>query len=125
MLAAEIEAAMGADQVVLSTRSHTTRVSVEIRDIDALESAASELGWNFSREQTVRFYDGREVVGPSVRPPGWKYPIVVDSSTLAFDSYGGQWGNDADVARLKGAYTIHLARSLAENHGLDWEVVNG
>ena len=120
-----ISAALGDVQVVLSSRSHTTRVAVELRDVDALERAAQELGWAFWREREVAFYDRRVAKGPAVQPPGWHFPIVATEDGLVFDNYEGAWGNETDVGRLKGAYTLHVARKIAEGRGLDWQMVNG
>lgn len=124
-LAQEIVGALGSHSVVVSVRSHTTRVAVEIRDIDALERTAAQLGWEFAFWQEVRFYDQRVVAGPTVKPSGWQYPIVASQGELVFDHDNGRWGNPADLETLKGAYTLQLARGLAESHGMDCQIVNG
>lgn len=42
-----------------------------------------------STAQTVEFHDGSEYTGIVIRPPDWKYPIVVDDKGfLHYDIYG-------------------------------------
>ena len=52
--------------------SHLVTVAVEVRDQNALAAACRRLQLPEPQNQTVRFFDGSEVIGVSVRLPGWR-----------------------------------------------------
>ncbi len=104
--------------------SHVTTISVEIRDLAALESACRELGAEFVRGQTSYRWYGRRVndtplpVGltaetlgqcqHAIKVPGINYEIgVVETSpgryTVAYDFFGsgGYSGHDGERLRTK------------------------
>ena len=57
--------------------------------------------------------------GLGVRLPGWKYPVIcqVDSGELAYDNYGGAWGDPAELHRFLQAYAVEKARLEAHRSG--------
>jgi hypothetical protein len=97
--------------------SHVTTVSVEFKDLETLEVAAIKLGAKFTLSETVRFMDGNTVTGPTVRLPGWHYPIVLKDGQLHMDNYQGRWGNPADLNRLKQTYAIAVTKKQARKQG--------
>ena len=105
---------MGARQVV---NSHTVNVKVEYRDLDALESAVGAMGGTVLGHGTHRLYQGSET-GFGFRLPDWRYPLVLrDDGSLAYDDYGGAWGNVSDLDGLRGRYAMEAARQAATQLG--------
>jgi len=99
--------------------SHTVRVAVEFSNVDALRAAVDELGGQFIGAGVHRLFERGDVAGVAFRLLGWRYPLVATADgSLAFDAYGGKWGNVADVDRLRAAYSVAAAKLAAD--GLGW-----
>lgn len=97
--------------------SHTISVKVEIKDKHALAAAVERLGGRVLGEGTHALYQG-SVQGFGLILPDWKYPIVLDEAgNLAYDDYGGRWGDAADIQRLTDGYAIEAAVSAAQSQG--------
>lgn len=100
--------------------SHTTAITVEIRDRDAFGRAAQRLGGTVIGLGSHRLYSTTEQ-GYAVHLPNWRYPIILQQdgsrSRLAMDHYNGAWGHPNDLTRLTHAYVIEVARAEAERLG--------
>ena len=97
--------------------SHTISVKVELRNREALESAVMALGGRVLGNGTYHLYGGSEN-GTGFTLPGWRYPLVAtDSGELKFDSFGGAWGDESDLDRLKEYYALDAVRLEAERLG--------
>jgi len=57
--------------------------------------------------------------GWAVRLPDWRYPIVCDVNTaeIAFDNFGGRWGNQNQLDRFLQSYAVELATMEARKNG--------
>lgn len=104
--------------------SHTVRVAVAFSNVDALRAAVVELGGQFIGSGAHELFERNAehkratVAGVAFRLPGWNYPLVAtDGGQLAFDDYGGHWGNVADVDRLRAAYSANAAKLAADALG--------
>ena len=109
-----------ADVVVTS---HTMKVAVEFRNLLALEKAATKIGAVSLGVGNHELYEDT-AHGHGIRLDKWAYPLVVDidstgkiTGELSFDNYNGQWGDIAQLDRLKGAYAVELARQTAQDEG--------
>ena len=98
--------------------SHVVTIETKLKDPAALSAACTRLRLPEPKAETVKFFDGSEHAGLAVRPPGFVYPIVVqeDGTTLS-DTYGGRWGDDAFLGRLKQAYAVEAAKLQAKARG--------
>lgn len=106
-------------QAIGTTRvmSHTTRVEVQLRDPAALGAAVLKMGGTVLGQATHRLFSSREE-GFGFKLPGWEFPLILRADhTLAFDSYEGSWGNEADIKTLTAKYAIEAARQAAEEQG--------
>jgi hypothetical protein len=94
--------------------SHIVSVETQIRDAGALSSACRRLGWPGPEPGAARLSEG-EAAGLLVRPPGWRYPIVVDcgSGLARYDHFDGRWGDPRDLGRLKQAYAVERIKEVA------------
>ncbi len=105
--------ALGPTKVV----SHTTKVVVQFNDRSVLAAAVAAMGGTMLGEGSHRLYGGSEQ-GLGFNLPGWRYPLILKADgSLAFDSYNGHWGNEADIPKLKGQYTIAVAAQAAAAQG--------
>jgi hypothetical protein len=54
-----------------------------------------------------------------VELPGWTYPAVIHTAdgTIAYDNYGGKWGNLAELDRLMQAYAVEKSLLEARRSG--------
>ncbi|HEV7279354.1 MAG TPA: hypothetical protein VGN57_03995 [Pirellulaceae bacterium] len=54
-----------------------------------------------------------------MRLPDWRYPIVCDlaKGTLAYDDFGGRWGDRRELDRFLQAYAVERATLEARRKG--------
>lgn len=105
--------------------SHTVRVRVEMRDRETLGHAVSDVGGTVLGEGTYKLYQNSET-GFGFKLLNWKYPVVLKADNdLAFDDYGGYWGNRVDLDGLTQRYAIQAAKAAAEAQGWLTEEVAG
>ncbi|MBI4474387.1 MAG: DUF2997 domain-containing protein [Acidobacteria bacterium] len=91
--------------------SHTAQTKVEYRDKGALGKAILGMGGKVLGEGQYRLFGGPET-GFGFTLSGWRYPLVLTSDgTLKFDDYEGEWGNRADLDRLKIEYAAAVVES--------------
>ena len=94
--------------------SHAVTVKTQFKETDAFGRAAVTLGGSVIGQGEHALFSSRER-GFAVQLPGWQFPIIArEDGTLAFDDYHGQWGNRADIDRLKGLYAIERTRLECE-----------
>jgi hypothetical protein len=57
--------------------------------------------------------------GWAIRLPEWRYPIVCDVNTakIAFDNYGGRWGDQVQLDRFLQGYAVEKAKVEARKKG--------
>ena len=72
--------------------SHIVKIATEVRDPQAVARACRRLGWSEPVLGTAALFSG-EASGLLVKPPGWCYPMVVDTATgqTRFDHFEGVW----------------------------------
>ena len=95
--------------------SHTLKVKVEVKDETALATAAGRMGATVLGQGTHHLFAG-DVRGFGVKLEGWQYPTVFNLVTgeCSYDTYGGRWGDQAQLDRLVHEYTTEvIAQSLA------------
>jgi hypothetical protein len=80
--------------------------------MDILEKTCKKMGLQYKKGPVSEsLYSGRNVKGDfSFNLPGWTYPVVVQDGgeTLKFDNYGGSWGNNSELDKLKQEYAACL-----------------
>lgn len=97
--------------------SHTTTIKSEFQDHDILAGAVRGMGGKVLGMGTHKLYSESKT-GFGFTLPGWSYPVVCEASgSLAFDNFGGRWGNQSDLERLKGKYVIATAEQAAMSQG--------
>ena len=107
--------------------SHFTTIQTQIRDLDALRDACSELGLGFTANAQCRGYAGLTRQAPHVIQLKGPYDIAVDPSPEQDGSYGltTDWW-DGHVAkevgpgygRLLQSYGVHKTMREARSRGL-------
>ena len=98
--------------------SHIVTIDTEVRDPAAVAAACRRLGLAEPTHGTAKLFSG-EASGVLVELPGWKYPVVCKTETgqLAFDNYGGHWGEQAQLDRFLQGYAIEKAKAEARRAG--------
>ena len=97
--------------------SHTTKIKVEFRDPDSLGAAVLALGGKVLGQGSHHLFGGN-VQGFGFQMPSWHYPCILGADgSLSFDTYNGAWGNEADLALLKGEYSLQVAEKAANAQG--------
>jgi hypothetical protein len=102
--------------------SHFTDVELEIKDLQALEDACKEMGFELVRNTTARYYYGSKQADIVIKLSG-KYDMTVEKSEngykLQADWYDGHVarcvGQNADL--LKQNYATHVAMRMARKKG--------
>lgn len=107
--------ALGVSRVV---NSHTTRVSVEFRHADILADAVRALGGSMIGPGAHKLFDRSIIEGVAFNLPRWRFPLIAtESGQLAYDDFGGSWGDKRDVDRLQVEYSLRCAESAAQSLG--------
>jgi hypothetical protein len=98
--------------------SHIVNIQTRLRDVTALAAACRRLGLYEPVQGTAQLYSAR-ASGLLVRLPGWTYPAVVDvaSGTVAYDNFGGAWGEQRELDKLLQAYALEKAKIEAHRAG--------
>lgn len=97
--------------------SHTVSVKIRMKAGPALGNAVTTRGGAVLGEGTHQLYASKEI-GWGFSLPGWKFPLVLQGDgTLAYDDYGGAWGDVQDITRLQGRYALEQAREAASQQG--------
>lgn len=115
-------AAVGVRSVVTS---ETLTVDVKFRSVTELAAAVGRLGGSVIGFGSHELYQRDETTGKrqavdgfGFRLPGWKFPLIAtDGGALAFDNFGGRWGNAADIERLTAEYSLSAATKAADSLG--------
>lgn len=116
----------------VKVHSHTARIRVEYTDLAALEQAVKNIGGQWLGVGTHRLFEddhqgngfylpfanGRERNGVAM----WNYPIVLEESgQLAYDDYGGRWGDVNQLKALEQEYAYVKAELAAQVQGWQTE----
>ena len=89
-------------------------------DLPPLNGTTSKERFCPCQNQRRSFHATRkERTGLTVQLPGWRYPVVCDTSTGAvkFDNYGGAWGKQAELNRFLQGYAVEKAKIEARKKG--------
>ena len=98
--------------------SHTVTIKTEVRDAAAVRAACERLRLPAPVQGTVKLFSG-EATGLAVQLPAWVYPVVANLATgqLAFDDFGGRWGDRRELDKLLQAYSVEKCRIEARRKG--------
>jgi hypothetical protein len=98
--------------------SHIVVIETKVHDAAALAAACNRLGLAEPIDGKVRLFGG-DVTGLSVKFPGWRYPIVVDTAdgSIKYDNYEGRWGDPENLGRLLQMYAVEKAKIEARKKG--------
>ena len=98
--------------------SHIVVIETKIHDATALTEACRRLELAEPVHRNVRLFSD-DATGLSVKLPGWRYPIVVDTAngSIKYDNYEGRWGNPDKLGRLLQMYAVEKAKIEARKQG--------
>jgi hypothetical protein len=98
--------------------SHVVIIQTRVHDPVAVAAACRRLGLAEPAQGTAQLFSG-EASGLIVQLPGWQYPAVIDPLTgvIAYDNYGGVWGEQAQLDRFVQAYAAERVRLEAQKKG--------
>jgi Protein of unknown function (DUF1257) len=98
--------------------SHIVQIQTEVRDPVAIQAACGRLKWPEPVFGETKLFTS-SAVGWAVRLPEWRYPVVCDVITakIAFDNFGGRWGEQRHLDRFLQGYAVEKARSEARRRG--------
>lgn len=98
--------------------SHLVQIQTEVRDPAAIRAACSRLALAEPVFGETKLFSS-SAVGWAVRLPDWRYPVVCDvaAAKIAFDNYGGRWGDKKQLDRFLQGYAVEKARIEARRKG--------
>ncbi|MCC9606222.1 DUF1257 domain-containing protein [Blastopirellula sp. JC732] len=98
--------------------SHIVFIQTEVRDPVAIRSACDRLRLPEPVFGRTKLFSSSES-GWAVKLPDWRYPIVCDvnTATIAFDNYGGRWGDQKQLDRFLQGYAVEKAKIEARQKG--------
>lgn len=101
--------------------SHITRRKSAIKSVDILKKACKRVGAEYiGRVSQAR---GAKQGGHQFKLKGWNYPVTVDVNTgeCTFDNYGGRWGRESELDKVKQGYAVEAAKAQATAEGHEFE----
>jgi hypothetical protein len=98
--------------------SHIVSIQTEVRDPVAIRSACDRLKLPEPVFGEVRLFSS-SATGWAVRLPEWRYPVVcdVEKAEIAFDNYGGRWGEPNQLDCFLQGYAVEKAKIEARKQG--------
>lgn len=98
--------------------SHIVTIETEVRDPNAIHSACGRLNLPAPVYGEAKLFSS-SAIGWTVQLPEWRYPVVCDTNTarIAFDNYGGRWGEQRHLDRFLQIYAVEKATIEARKQG--------
>lgn len=98
--------------------SHLVHIQTEIRDPIAIRAACGRLALPEPVFGETKLFSSL-AVGWAVQLPEWRYPVVCDVATakIAFDNFGGRWGNEAHLHQFLQIYAVEKTKREARLSG--------
>lgn len=98
--------------------SHIVTIQVEVRDLEAIQSACRRLEMKEAVFGKATLFQ-TEVEGWLVELPEWMFPVVCDLQTgkIQYDNYGGAWGEEKYLDRFVQTYSVEKATLEARKKG--------
>ena len=98
--------------------SHTVSIRTQIRDPIAVAAACERLALPAPVVGTAKLFSS-QASGLIVHLPRWRYPLVIDTATseIAFDNFGGRWGEQRDLDRFMQTYSVEKTKLEARKAG--------
>ena len=98
--------------------SHIVSIQTEIRDPVAIRAACGRLSLPEPVFGETKLFSSTSV-GWAVRLPEWQYPVVCDVVTakIAFDNFGGRWGEQKHLDRFLQSYAVEKAKIESRKRG--------
>ena len=95
--------------------SHISKIEIQINDIESLEKACSQLGYEFLKNQThFKWYQGKSECDHAIRVPGAKYEIGLKDEELLFDPYPPGGLTEDIPGKIKQAYGAERVKKEAK-----------
>jgi hypothetical protein len=98
--------------------SHIVKIQTKIHDANATVAACSRLKLPAPVHGKAKLFE-EEAEGLLIQLPGWQYPAVIDTVTglVRYDTYGGAWGEQAELDKFIQAYAVEKCRLEALKKG--------
>ncbi|MCE9604661.1 MAG: DUF1257 domain-containing protein [Planctomycetia bacterium] len=98
--------------------SHIVTIESQVRDPAAVCAACNRLRLPSPTEGTFQLYSSH-ATGLGVQLPAWRYPVVCDTAAgkLAFDNFGGRWGEQSQLDNFLQSYAVEKAKLEARRRG--------
>ena len=98
--------------------SHIVTIQVEVRDLEAIQSAARRLNLKEPVHGRAEIFQ-TQVEGVLVELPDWIYPVVciLDTGELKYDNFNEQWGDQKHLDQFVQTYCIEKATLEARRKG--------
>src|SRR5262245_42285737 len=98
--------------------SHIVTIQTKLHDPRAVAAACQRLDLAAPVQGTAKLYSG-DVNGLLVQLPGWQYPLAIDTltGTVAYDNFGGAWGERQRLDKFLQMYGVEKAKIEARRRG--------
>ena len=98
--------------------SHLVTIETQVRDPVAVSAACARLQLAPPLHRTVRLFSS-EATGLAVELPGWRYPLVCDTTQgrVHYDNFNGRWGDPVHLQRFQQRYAAEKTLIEARRAG--------
>ena len=99
--------------------SHTVTIKTQVRDRHAVDAACRRQRLDAPTLGTHALFAGQTASGYGVKLRGWPYPVVckLESGELAYDNFGGRWGEQQELDGFLQAYAVEKTKLEARKQG--------
>lgn len=98
--------------------SHVVTIKTQMKDQAAVQAACRRLQLPEMTHGEHALFAGQTATGWAVQLPGWLYPIVIQpDGNVAFDNYGGQWGEQKELDKFLQAYACEKTKIEVRRQG--------
>ena len=98
--------------------SHIVSIQTKVHDKTAITAACQRMNLAPPIQGKAQLFSS-ECTGLLVNLPGWQYPAVIDvqSGTVKYDNYQGNWGEQAHLDKFLQMYAVEKAKIEARKKG--------
>ena len=98
--------------------SHIVSIKTKVHDPDAVAAACRRLNLAAPVPGTAQLFSGA-ATGLIVQLPGWQYPAVIEvqTGTVHFDNFEGNWGEQAQLDRFLQMYSVEKTKLEGRRKG--------
>ncbi len=100
----------------MSHTSEVKNININKTHENALKRAAEKVGGQFLGWGEHKLYSSKET-GFGIKLKNWRYPIVINGTTIKMDNYNGSWGKQSELDGFNTRLRTEIAAEAYRKQG--------